>query len=783
MPKLIADLAIMLLTAAIVAVIFRKIKQPLVLGYILAGFLVGPYMPYFFTVADSHSIETWGEIGIIILMFSLGLEFNLHKLISVGRTAVVTAFVEIFGMLVVGYFLGQALGWGMMDSIFLGGMLSMSSTTIIIKAFEELAVPKKGFASLVFGILVIQDIAGIFMMIILATVSVSQNISGGALAVQLLEMVLYLVIWLIVGIFVLPTILRKTSKFMSDEVLLLMSLGICFGMVLLADTLGFSTALGAFMAGSLMAGTVFAERVEHLSMGIKDLFGAVFFLSVGMMIDPAMLVKYIVPIIIITLVTILSKLIISVLGVVLSGESLEDSVRSGCSLAQIGEFAFMIASLGMSLGVIQDYVYPIIVTVSVMTTLTTPFFIKNADNVEGLIEKIVPNGLLDKIRSNAEGEKVLSGEQSNRDWSNYLRRYVKRTALFGSLMAGVALITQLLIYPAITAALSPLPAKIISVAILAVGIGIFVRPMLDMRSTEFTTLWVSGSANKVPLSTLTLVRFMVIVFLAFLPMQSILGIPGVLLLAIIIIAIAIIYKTGWLASAYLTAETRFITNLNERSLENVREEVIDWLDEKLFVDYIDFCGTDCSGIAGKMLMELNWGKIFKINVFKVVRGKEHIVMPDGDFVLDANDVIYFLGQAENIRAFHMSLDHEDVKLINAPIIAPSPEEGEGAQEAKASNRVKVGNRELMNLKEYIASQEGEEGNVYDYALPINKDSHLQGKTIKESGIRETYGCMVIGLMRNKLPILQPDNNLIIQYEDLVWILGSKKMALKLMLEE
>lgn len=778
MPKLITDLAIMLLTAAVVAIIFKRIKQPLVLGYILAGFLVGPFMPYFFTVADSHSIETWGEIGIIILMFSLGLEFNLHKLISVGKTAVVTAFVEIFGMLVVGYFLGQALGWGMMDSIFLGGMLSMSSTTIIIKAFEELGVPKKGFSELVFGILVIQDIAGIFMMIILATVSVSQNISGVALALQLLEMLLYLVIWLVVGIFVLPTILRKTSRFMSDEVLLLMSLGICFGMVLLADTLGFSTALGAFMAGSLVAGTVLAERVEHLSMGIKDLFGAIFFLSVGMMIDPAMLVKYIAPIIIITIVTILAKLVVSVLGVLVSGESLDDSIKCGCSLAQIGEFAFMIAALGMNLGVIQDYVYPIIVTVSVMTTLTTPFFIRNADNVEALVQKIIPDSLLGKIERFSNDDKAKALDLTNRDWSNYISRYVKRTLLFGSLMAGVGLIARLLIYPALSDAISPVPARIISVAIIAVGIGVFVRPMLDIRSTEFTTLWVGGGANKVPLTTLTIIRFMIIVFLAFLPIQSILGIPGVLLIAIIIVAVAVIYKTGWLASWYLTAETRFMTNLNERSLENIREEEIDWLDEKLFVDYIDLRAKEVEGITGKALKDLNWGKIFRINVFKVIRGKKQIVMPKGDFVIESGDIVYFLGQAENIRAFHLRIDIEDVRIISY-----GANHGEGSDDSKLSSSVRVGGRLLKNLKEYIESQDGGDANVYDYALPISKDSPVSGKTIKESGIREKYGCMVIGLMRNKLPILQPDNNLIIQNEDLVWILGSNKMALKLMIEE
>ena len=309
LPELDSDLAGILLTGGVITVIFKKLNLPLVLGYILAGFLIGPYMPLFFSLADIEAVSTWSEIGIIILMFCLGLEFNLHKLASVGGTAIITALVEVGGMLAFGFAVGQLIGWGMMDSVFLGGMLSMSSTTIIIKAFDELNVRKKDFAQLVFGTLVMEDIAGIFMMSILTTISVSKSISGGALARQLGLLVLYLVLWLVLGIFLLPTLLNKASKLMSDETLLIVSLGICFGMVLLADALGFSSALGAFLAGSLLAGTVHAERVEHLTAGVKDLFGAVFFISVGMMLNPGAVVKYAVPILILTLVTIVDILL------------------------------------------------------------------------------------------------------------------------------------------------------------------------------------------------------------------------------------------------------------------------------------------------------------------------------------------------------------------------------------------------------------------------------------------------------------------------------------------
>ena len=474
MPKIISDLAIMLLTAGVVAVVFKRFKLPLVLGYILAGFLVGPYMPWFFTVADQASIETWSEIGIIVLMFGLGLEFNLHKLVSVGGTAIITALTEVFGMLVVGYLVGQAMGWGMMDSIFLGGMLSMSSTTIIIKAFDELGVRQEPFAQLVFGTLVIEDIAGIFMMIILSTVSVSKSISGGALALQLGMLVLYLALWLILGIYILPTLLRKAEKFMNDETLLLASLGICFGMVLLAEALGFSSALGAFLAGSLLArhGTCRAG-------GAFDLRGQGS-LRLGLLplrrhdAEPGDDREYIVPILIITLVTIMGKLTISTLGVLLSGQSLSKAIHCGCSLAQIGEFAFIIASLGMSLGVIEEKVYPIVVAVSTITTLTTPFFIKSADKIYGAVSKALPKKLSDKLeRYTHEDDKV----REDSDWGRFMRRYVKVTALYGVLMMGVTLLGQFVLYPLLDRAFPGQGfVRPVCVAFCVLGIALFVRP-------------------------------------------------------------------------------------------------------------------------------------------------------------------------------------------------------------------------------------------------------------------------------------------------------------------
>ena len=746
MPKLITDLAVMLLTAGVVTILFRRFKQPLVLGYILAGFLVGPYMPYFFTVVDSVSIETWSEIGIIVLMFGLGLEFNLHKLASVGGTAVITALTEVLGMLVLGYLVGQAMGWPMMDSIFLGGMLSMSSTTIIIKAFDELGVRKEPFAELVFGTLVIEDIAGIFMMIILSTVSVSKNISGVALALQLGELVLYLALWLILGIYILPTFLQKARDFMNDETLLIVSLGICFGMVLLAEHLGFSSALGAFLAGSLLAGTIHAERVEHLTSGIKDLFGTIFFLSVGMMIDPAMIVKYALPILIITLVTIFGKLTISALGVLFSGQPLRIAVHCGASLAQIGEFAFIIATLGMNLGVISDYLYPIIVSVSVITTLTTPAFIKNADRLYLLIRRLLPEKLGEKLERYTS-EAPVSGSQDS-DWVNYLRRYVKITVLYGVLMFGVSLLGQLLVYPFLQ---ENLPerwiAQAISILFCAIGISLFIRPMLDLHSTEYTMLWVKNRYFRLPLIALTALRFMLIVLIAFFPLQTILQLRSWLLIPLIAAAILLIYRSGWMSSAYVSAEARFMANFNERNLQREvgTEDEMEWLDEKLFVQQL----TGPAELYGKTLKQLAWGSHFSVNVIQVIRNHKVRNMPSGTLELREGDLLVLVGKAEDLRSLRLSL---------------------GMQEYE----------ELPTLRAYTENQADSPYAVFAYAIKVRKDSELAGKSIRSSALREKYDCMVLGLQRQNLPILQPDINMTIQPDDYIWILGSRRMAEKLL---
>ena len=738
LPDLVSDLAVILLTGGVITVIFKKLNLPLVLGYILAGFLIGPYMPLFFSLADIEAVSTWSEIGIIILMFCLGLEFNLHKLASVGGTAIITALVEVGGMLAMGFAVGQLMGWGTMDSIFLGGMLSMSSTTIIIKAFDELNVRKTDFAQLVFGTLVMEDIAGIFMMIILSTISVSKSISGGALALQLGLLVLYLVLWLVLGIFLLPTLLNKASKLMSDETLLIVSLGICFGMVLLADALGFSSALGAFLAGSLLAGTVHAERVEHLTSGVKDLFGAVFFISVGMMLDPGAVVKYIWPILILTAVTIVGKLLFSSLGVLLSGHTLRQAIYCDCSLAQIGEFAFIIASLGLSLGVIADYIYPIIISVSVITTLTTPFFIKSADRICTGLERLLPQKLVQQLERYTDEEQSVKEQDS--DWAVFLRRYVKRTVFYGVLMLGIVILGDAVLLPLLRETIHvPWISKAITLCAVYLCIAMFIRPMLDAHSPQYTVLWAKKRSFRLPLIALSVIRVLVIVLIVFLPIRTVLGIHSLWLLPLLAAAVLVAGHFGWFASAYLSVETRFLTNFNERLLQQYGDsDDATWLDEKLYVTEL-ICPPE---EAGKNLRALGWGRRYGVNIIKIVHGKRELDIPSGDTVLGEGDRLAVLGERENLVSLRLSV---------------------GAGEA-----------ELPTLHTYISGEKA----LYTYTLDVAKNDHLAGCTIRDSGLRENYDCMILGLQRNLLPIIGPDVNFVIQRGDLVWLLGSRRMAEK-----
>ncbi|MDD4712385.1 MAG: cation:proton antiporter, partial [Bacteroidales bacterium] len=397
LPSLIYDLALILISAGFMTLLFKWLKQPLVLGYIVAGILAGPHIDLLpVTVTDTHNIQTWADIGVIFLLFALGLEFSFKKLAAVGKTALLTATFAVTGMMICGYMVGCLLGWSSMNCLFLGGMLSMSSTTIIIKAFNDLNMRDRPFTTGVFGVLVVEDLVAVIMMVMLSTISVSKVFDGSQLLFSITRLAFFLALWFILGIFLIPTFLKKVRKLMNEETLLIVSTGLCLGMVVIAVKAGFSAALGAFIMGSILAETADVKRIEKMMGPLKNFFGAIFFVSVGMMVDPAILAGYAWPVVIIILTVIFGQLIFATSGFLLSGLPLKVAMESGFSLAQIGEFAFIIAGLGLSLGVTDSFLYPIVIAVSVITTFTTPYFIKLADPAYTFLKRILPEKFLNK---------------------------------------------------------------------------------------------------------------------------------------------------------------------------------------------------------------------------------------------------------------------------------------------------------------------------------------------------------------------------------------------------
>ena len=444
LPVLIADLGLILAAAGITTLLFKKIKQPLVLGYILAGLFVGPYIKIIPTVSDSKSITIWGEIGVIFLLFSLGLEFSFKKLVKVGGTASITAIVKVIFIIIAGFLIGKAMGWNNMDSIFLGGIISISSTMIAIKAFEELNIKHKKFAGLVFGVLIVEDLVAILLLVLFSTMAVSQQSAGPELIKSIVKLGFFLILWFLGGIFLVPTFLKKTKKLMNDETMLVVSLALCLVMVILADKAGFSPALGAFIMGSILAETTQAERIEHLTKSVKDLFAAIFFVSVGMLINPSVLVTYAMPIFLITMVIILGKIIFTIFGALLAGQPLKTAVQAGMSLAQIGEFSFIIATLGVSLKVTSDFIYPIAVAAAAITTFTSPYLIKLSEPFYNFLNRKLPNKWIvgiERYSSSTEGITTLS------DWRILLKSYIFNTIIHSVIIISIILLTAKYLNP------------------------------------------------------------------------------------------------------------------------------------------------------------------------------------------------------------------------------------------------------------------------------------------------------------------------------------------------
>lgn len=755
----ISDFALMMLAAAVVSLLFKKLKQPVVLGYIVAGFLISPNFELLPTVVAVEDISMWGEIGIVFLMFALGLEFSFKKIVDVGKSAIITALTVMTAMISIGFLLGRILGWSQMDSIFLGGMLSMSSTMIILKAYEEYGIKKKKFASLVLGTLVIEDIGGIFMMIILSTIAVSKDSGGGGdIFGELGMLMLYLVLWLALGIYLIPTLLKKTLGLMNDESLLIVSLAICLCMVILANVIGFSSALGAFIAGSIIGGTVLAERVEHIVKPIKDMFGAVFFISVGMMIVPGMLVEYIWQILIITAVTILGQMTFSTIGILISGNSLNTAIRGGFSMVQIGEFSFIIATLGTNLGVTSDFLYPIVVCVSVITTFTTPIFIKNSEKVYNFVEAGLPDKVAGFIKKYTSDRKTSAEQES--EWKQYLTKYIIRTLICG----GGILVTYFagirFAVPACENMMGTDAGRIVAVVLLLICILVLTSIMCSKRSIYFTKLWLRSSTNKLPLAGLFGIRIVFSMFVIMMMIRHYWNIPMILSIVIGLAIVGIAVKSDFMSGAAIKMEMQFISNLSEKQLDKLQQERKYksnhmWLDEVIHICEIEITSEP----KRATVKELAGNKYLGILVIKILRDGLHINMPDGDVDIQKGDVLHILGTEDDIEAFMLVLE-------------------------RTSSMEMIG-EETVTLKEYIYSQVFDgvsaENQIVCCPVPVKKDSTFNRKSIKTCNFRRDYKGFIIGIERGNLPILNPDIDTIIETDDLLWVIGTRAMADELLL--
>lgn len=731
LPPLIIDLALILAVAAITTIIFKKINQPVVLGYVLAGLLVGPHVSLIPTVVDSDGIKIWSEMGVIFLLFSLGLEFSFKKLVKVGGAASITALFGISMMNGLGFLTGQMLGWKFMDSIFLGAILSISSTTIIMRAFDELGVRTKKFATLVFGVLIVQDLVAILLLVMLSTFAVSQQFAGSELFTQIIKLVFFLTLWFLAGIFFIPTFLKRSRKLLNDETLLIVAVSLCLLMVWLAVEVGFSAPLGAFVMGSILAETTQAERIEHLVKPVKHLFAAIFFISVGMMIDPAVLKDYAGPIAIITLIILVGMTVTFTIGALLSGQSLKHSVQSGMSLAQIGEFSFIIASLGISLNVTSSFLYPIAVAASALTTFTTPFMVKQSTAVAGFLEQKLPKRWTENINRYSSSSQQLSAYS---EWRQLLNAYLINSVIQSVLIGALIYFSIRFIQPSVEGVFAnPLTSKLLSITITLILMVPFIWALAIRRIEKeaYSNLWLNRRLNRGPLIAIEITRIALATVLVGILINFYFPFVVAVIVAVISMAISILVFNNKLQLFYDRIHHRFISNLNERELNRtLKSEIAPW-DAHLAT----FDIQPEFRLAGKQLQELKLREKFGINIALIERGNLSILTPDRHERLYPGDKLSIIGTDEQLGKL------KEIFERNVPVThEPEIQEDE------------------ITLQNFT----------------ITKESRLCNRMIRRSGIRDEGQALIVGLERNGKRTLNPESTVELHEGDIVWIVGVRK---------
>lgn len=716
-----------MLTAGLSSLLFKLLRQPVVLGYIVAGILVGPHVLGGSWISNEESVNTWGQIGVLFLLFALGLEFSYKKLLQVGSTALIAAGVIVVGMMGTGFCVGRLLGLNEINALFLGGMLSMSSTTIVFKALDDMGLRDQGFARICFGILIVEDLFAVILMVVLTSIATSRSFEGMELVKEIGKLIVYLVIWFVLAMIFIPTFLKAFKKHLNDETLTILSVGLCLGMVLLATGAGFSSALGAFFMGSVLAETLEAERIEHLVEPVKNIFGSIFFVSVGMMINPAQLVEYAIPILVLTLLVICGQILFGTAGTLLSGQPLKIAVQTGFSLTQVGEFAFIIASLGLSLQVTDKSLYPIVVAVSVITTFLTPFSIRASEPVYAWVDRHLSDGVKLFLHNYATSRNTVSQRTT---FQRLMRKVLLSLCVYGILLAFLFILMFNKVNPWMAQVLpDKIPAWVIrglelTVLLVVSSPIIYAMATSYRRSTESHELWRSGNFQKAQLLGISLLRTLVCVaFVAYAIYRTFSFTWGV------VTAIAILAVVGILLSRNVRLSTsrllsQFNQNLSAREVSQRQRRAVSRIFSDSLLSYdvhlAELVLPAASSLCGRSLAQANVRSRSGVSIVSIERGGININIPGGTVALYPGDHLTVAGSDEQITSFKRLMAVSTGKAGQSPSSAHTH----------------------VTLEHFS----------------IDKGSPLVGVSISHSHIREQAHCIVMVIERDGRLIANPEPN-------------------------
>lgn len=751
-PVLLTDLILIFVVVAVMTVISKKLNLPLIIGYISAGFLVGPVIDFVPTVTQTEVLHIFSDIGVIFLMFNLGLSFSLHKFLQVGKTCGLAAIAQILGMILSGFVVGQLLGWTKLDSVFSGMMLAMSSTVITIKVISDAGKSKEEFAVLSTGTLIIEDILTVFMMVIvsaLAARSAAMNIeSNGSVALSLLSLLIYLSLWLFLGIYLLPTMFRKGQKLLNDETLLMLTLGICFGMVWLANYLGFSSSLGAFLAGSIFACTVQSPTIEKLIGPCKDLFGVIFFVSVGLLIEPTILVSNFGAIIALAITDIVGDFIILFITMNATGQNLYTSLHCSTCQAQIGEFSFVIAGLGISLGLTSDFLYPVIIAVSVVTIMFSPFMLRLADPLYSFCLKVLSEETIKKL--NHEVKKPKKEINFDRDFTFFLKEYVGSILIYSLIIVGLCMVGKAFVIPALE---NYIPANWANIAMCVMTYLIMIpllAPMTVVRKRYYMALRYKHPEKKNKLNILAGLRMVLAVILIALPLTWIIGVKSYITLPLAAYAVFCIYRKhtllmGWYMQVYI----QFMTNLNEKQLmeEQHTEGKHAWLSKRLWVE--EFVCEDGCGIQGQTLMESDLRRRWHVTILKIIRNGNHINIPNAHEKIQAGDILHISGEMKD-------LENLEANIRKTRLFIRTETPG-------------------CFMRQYIKLQQNydEKDRLVCACMKVGKNTPLVNTSVLNSQIYRFWNSNLIAVERGFYPMVNPRSSMIFKSDDVLWAIGSE----------